>query len=610
MKRLLVLSLIAIAACTSRMTSVDVVPNGSGAVVRGVVTDNTGAPLPGVTVTLDRHAAETDQNGMYEFRSVSPGTHPLLISLEGFNTVTMRVNVSDGKALTLQTRLKMAGVSEAITVTASAPAGEAFTFVAAPPPPPVTPMGTASTAINYAAPEALHPSPNYAPITEKGFIDARKETTTTFSIDVDGASYANVRRFLTANLMPNRDAVRIEEMVNYFTYSYPPPAAGSALGVTTEIAGCPWEPSHRLLRIGIQGKTIDAWKLAPNNLVFLLDVSGSMEPPQRLPLIKSAMRLLVDQLRPEDTVGIVVYAGAAGVALEPTSDKSAIIAALDRLSAGGATAGGAGIEAAYKLAEEHFSPSANNRVILGTDGDFNVGVTRLEELTNLIESKRHKGIYLTCLGVGNDNFDDALLESLADKGNGNYYYLDTIDEAKKVFINQLQGTLVAVAKDVKLQLEFNPAIVSSYRQIGYEDRTLANKDFEDDTKDAGELGSGHSVTALYEIAASGTGKVADLRVRYKEPSSEVSQLITSQVNDDGKSIYAASSDLQFAAAVAEFGMLLRGSNDRGSATYADVAALARAMRGPDLEGYRDEFLRMVDTSRTLSGEKPQAIAGK
>jgi Ca-activated chloride channel family protein len=462
--------------------------------------------------------------------------------------------------------------------------------------------GVAGGLIYQVAAPPPPPTAHYAPIAENGFIDASRERVTTFSIDVDGASYANVRRFLSANQIPPPDAVRIEEMLNYFTYSYPPPKDGRPFAVTTEVAGCPWQSSHRLLRVGIQGKTLDGWKLAPNNLVFLLDVSGSMQPPERLPLIKSALRLLVDQLRGDDSVAIVVYAGAAGLVLPPTTDKQAILAALDQLQAGGSTAGGQGIELAYKVAEESFASDRNNRVILATDGDFNVGVTSTDDLTRLIEEKRKKGIYLTCIGVGTDNLNDALMESLADKGNGNYYYLDTLNEAKKVFVQQLQGTLVAIAKDVKVQLEFNPALVSSYRQIGYEDRALANKDFEDDSKDAGELGSGHSVTALYEIEARGAGEIATLRLRYKEPSSENSQLITTAVRDNGTSIYTASPDMQFAAAVAEFGMLLRNSKYKGSATYADVLSLARAMRGSDLEGYREELLRMVETSRALAAD--------
>jgi len=620
MKRLALVLLLLFAFCTSQSTKVeptyvDLVPQNTGAAVRGVVTTPQGTPLPGVTVTLGARTIVTDAKGVYEFRGVAPGTYPLTIELAGFNRDSVRVRVVDGKLLRLKTTLN-AAVTESITVTAQSPLGEAGGVIGgvaytAATPPPSAPMTATIARMPAAIPqEAPRNTANYAHIVENGYIDARKETTTTFSVDVDGASYANVRRFLSANLVPNPNAVRIEEMLNYFTYSYPQPTDGRPFSVTTEVASCPWQPNHRLLRVGIQGRSTEAWKLAPNNLVFLLDVSGSMQPPQRLPLLKSAFRLLVNELRAQDTVSIVVYAGAAGVVLPPTSgaDKATILATLDRLQSGGSTAGGQGIELAYKTAEESFSANANNRVILATDGDFNVGVTSIDSLTKLIEDKRKKGIYLTCIGVGDDNFNDALMESLADKGNGNYYYLDTLNEAKKVFVNQLQGTLVAIAKDVKVQLEFNPAMVSSYRQIGYEDRALANKDFNDDTKDAGELGSGHSVTALYEIETTGTGKIAELRLRYKEPSSDTSQLITTAVSDDGKSIYAATPDSQFAAAIAEFGMLLRHSQYKGSATYADVLSLARAMRGSDLEGYREEFLRMVETSRTLSGEAPTAIA--
>lgn len=616
MKRLAIGILFLFAACSAHVSNVDLVPPGTGSIVRGVVTAD-GTPLPGVTVTLGTKTAVTDAAGRYEFRAVAPGTYPMTVELAGFRREIVRVRVADGKVLRLQTELKVSQVAESITVTAAAPpvlggveqgvvggvvGGIAFNAAAK-----AAPYRTAAYGIIETKPTAT-----YAPIAENGFIDARKEPTTTFSIDVDGASYANVRRFLTANQMPPADAVRVEEMVNYFTYTYAAPSGGRPLAAAADVAGCPWNPDHRLLRVGIQGKSVDAWKLAPNNLVFLLDVSGSMTPPQRLPLLKSAFRLLVEQLRAEDSVAIVVYAGAAGVVLPPTSgaDKHTILAALDRLQAGGSTAGGAGIELAYKTAEEHFSPAANNRVILATDGDFNVGVSNIATLTKTIEEKRKEGIYLTCIGVGDDNLNDALMESLADKGNGNYYYLDTVKEAEKVFVRQLQGTLVAVAKDVKIQLEFDPAVVSSYRQIGYEDRALANKDFADDTKDAGELGSGHSVAALYEIATTGRGRIGELRLRYKEPSSETSQLITAVVNDEGKSIYEAAPDLQFAAAVAEFGMLLRGSQYKGSATYADVLSLARAMRGSDLEGYREEFLRMIESSRTLAGDTRPAIAGR
>ncbi|HEY2321374.1 MAG TPA: VWA domain-containing protein, partial [Thermoanaerobaculia bacterium] len=452
------------------------------------------------------------------------------------------------------------------------------------------------------------PAPEqYSAINEHAFVDTGKEATTTFAIDVDRASYANVRRMLTHNQLPPADAVRLEEMVNYFTYSYPQPSGSDPFSITAEVSGCPWDPTHRLMRIGIQGRNLDEWKMAPNNLVFLLDVSGSMMPSERLPLIKSAFRLLVDKLRAEDSVSIVVYAGNAGLVLPPTSgaDKPAIFAALDRLQAGGSTAGGAGIELAYKVATDNFKPDGNNRVILATDGDFNVGISSIDDLEKFIEEKRKSGVFLTTIGVGDDNYRDSVLETLADKGNGNYAYLDSMNEAKKVFERELTGTLVTIAKDVKVQLTFDRSRVASYRQLGYEDRALENKDFEDDTKDAGELGAGHSVTALYEIvpvANAPQGEIASIKLRYKDPKGETSKLVASSAIDTGTSAYAASADMQFAAAVAEFAMLLRKSPHKGTSSYADVAALARASHGADLDGTREELLRLVDTSRALSGE--------
>ncbi len=458
--------------------------------------------------------------------------------------------------------------------------------------------------------EAAHPT--YAKIEEHDFFNTDKNAITTFSIDVDRASYANIRRFLAHNQLPPPDAVRIEEMVNYFTYALPQPKGDDPFSITTEVSGCPWNPQHRLMRVAIQGRNLDEWKMAPNNLVFLLDVSGSMSPPERLPLIKSAFRLLVERLRPQDKVSIVVYAGAAGVVLPPTSgaDKAAILASLDRLQAGGSTAGAQGIELAYKMAEESFNSDGNNRVILATDGDFNVGTSSIDDLQKLIEEKREKKIFLTTIGVGDDNYRDDMLEMLADKGNGNYAYLDSMKEAEKVFKSELTGTLVTIAKDVKVQIQFDPARVESYRQIGYENRALENKDFEDDTRDAGELGAGHSVTALYEIVPKmkSNGSIAAVRLRYKQPTGDVSKLITSSVVDEGVSEYAASADMKFAAAVAEFGMLLRNSPHKAKASYEDVASLARSARGADIDGYRDELLRMVDTSQSLMA--PNRVASE
>ena len=450
--------------------------------------------------------------------------------------------------------------------------------------------------------------PEHATVEEKAFVLTKDETTTTFAIDVDRASYANIRRYLSQGMLPPPEAVRIEEMINYFEYDYPQPTGNVPFSITTEVAGCPWESGHRLLRIGIQGAQLDPWRMAPNRLVFLLDVSGSMSPPQRLPMIQSAFRVLVNQLRAEDTVAIVVYAGASGLVLPPTSgaDKETILAALGALAAGGATAGGQGIELAYKIAQENFDPKANNRVILATDGDFNVGISSLEDLQKLIEAKRDSGIFLTTLGVGDDNYRDSVLEVLADKGNGNYSYLDSLQEAEKVFKKELTGTLVTIAKDVKVQLEFNPELVASYRQIGYENRALANEDFDDDTKDAGELGAGHSVTALYEIvpvSPKATGSIATVRLRYQEPRGSVSRLITASAIDQGTSEYAASPDLQFAAAVAEVGMLLRDSPNKGDATFAQAMKLARIARGSDMDGLRAEFIQLTDTARAMKGRK-------
>lgn len=445
-------------------------------------------------------------------------------------------------------------------------------------------------------------------VEEKSFVLTKDETTTTFAIDVDRASYANIRRYLAQGMLPPPSAVRIEEMINYFEYDYPQPAGDVPFSITTEVAGCPWESNHRLLRIGIQGAQLEPWRMAPNRLVFLLDVSGSMSPPQRLPMLQSAFRVLVNQLRAEDTVAIVVYAGASGLVLPPTSgaDKETIFAALGSLAAGGSTAGGEGIELAYKVAQENFDPKANNRVILATDGDFNVGISSLEDLQKLIEKKRDSGIFLTTLGVGDDNYRDSVLELLADKGNGNYSYLDSLQEAEKVFKKELTGTLVTIAKDVKVQLEFNPELVASYRQIGYENRALANEDFDDDTKDAGELGAGHSVTALYEIvpvSPKATGAIATVRLRYQEPRGSASRLITASAIDHGTSEYAASADLQFTAAVAELGMLLRDSPNKGDATFAEAMKLARISRGTDMDGLRAEFIQLADTARAMKGRK-------
>jgi Ca-activated chloride channel family protein len=446
---------------------------------------------------------------------------------------------------------------------------------------------------------------SYAEISENSFVPTAEAALSTFAIDVDTASYSNVRRFLNDGALPPHDAVRVEELINYFNYEYPVPDGEVPFSVTSEIADCPWNTEARLVHIGLQARELASDQLPARNLVFLLDVSGSMESPDKLPLLRRAMKLMVETLDEDDRVAIVVYAGAAGVVLEPTSgaDQQAIMAALDRLRAGGSTNGGAGIERAYDLARQNFEPGAINRVILATDGDFNVGTTSERELERLIEHERESGVFLSVLGLGTGNLQDSTMELLADKGNGNYAYLDSIAEARKVLVEEAGGTLVTVAKDVKIQVEFDPDQVESYRLIGYENRLLDERDFEDDRKDAGEIGAGHSVTAMYEIVLADQvaprEPVAELRLRYRQPNGDQSQLITFPVVDGGTTLADSSDDFRFAAAVAEFGMLLRDSAHRGTASWAQAKALAEGALGRDRGGHRHEFLGMLSKAEDL-----------
>lgn len=462
---------------------------------------------------------------------------------------------------------------------------------------------------------------DYSRIYENEFLEARNNPLSTFSIDVDSASYANVRRFIMQNTLPPKDAVRIEEMINYFRYDYPQPDDGHAFSITTEAAPCPWNPEHTLVMIGLQGQQMAVSNLPPNNLVFLIDVSGSMDEPNKLPLVKAALRLLVNELRPQDRVALVVYAGAAGVVLDatPGSEKARILAALEQLQAGGSTAGGEGIQLAYKIAKQNFITGGNNRVILATDGDFNVGVSSDAELVRMIEEKRGDGIYLTVLGFGMGNYKDNKMEQLADKGNGNYAYIDSLMEAKKVLVNEMGGTLLTIANDVKLQIEFNPAAVKAYRLIGYENRMLKAEDFNNDKKDAGELGAGHSVTAFYEIVpASSTQTFASVdalkyqtsvpqtsdelltvKFRYKRPGETNSVLLTKVLGAAVAKDRMPSETFRFASAVAEFGLVLRDSEFKGSASLSNVLARARGSKGADHEGYRAEFIRMVEHAELL-----------
>jgi Ca-activated chloride channel family protein len=470
----------------------------------------------------------------------------------------------------------------------------------------------------------------YDSISENGYHAVGDEPLSTFSIDVDTASYANVRRFLTDGQRPPAGAVRIEELINYFPYAYPQPEGGVPFSVTTDVTKAPWNPSLLLARVGLQGREIAKEALPPTNLVFLIDVSGSMNSEAKLPLLKRSLVRLVDELREGDRVAIVTYAGASGLALESTdaADKAAIREAIEGLGAGGATNGASGIRLAYDTAREHFLKEGNNRVVLCTDGDFNVGTTSRSELVDLIEEKRESGVFLSVLSFGTGNLKDSAMEQLADKGNGNYAYIDSAMEGEKVLVEQMGGTLFTIAKDVKIQVEFNPANVAGYRLIGYENRVLAKEDFNDDTKDAGEIGAGHSVTALYEIVPVGGtvpgvasvdalkyqlpetrdwqsphNDLFTVKLRYKEPDGEVSKLIERVVGPEVVGFDEAPEDLRFAAAVAAYGMKLRGSEHAGDLGWTDVQRIARGAMGADPGSYRAEFLTLVERAERVETEE-------
>jgi Ca-activated chloride channel family protein len=495
----------------------------------------------------------------------------------------------------------------------------------------------AGRAVAPPAIDGTHPGDRYGTILENPFRTVTEAPLSTFSIDVDTASYAKARRYVLENrMLPPPDAVRIEEFVNYFDYDYAPPAAGGApFSAHVEVAGCPWQPKHRLVRVGLKGRVIENDRRPASNLVFLLDVSGSMAPEDRLPRVRRAMRMLVEQLGENDRVAIVVYASAEGLVLPSTLglNKDTILSALDNLQAGGSTNGGAGIQLAYRVATDNFIKGGTNRVILCTDGDFNVGVTSTDQLEQIAAEKAETGVFLSVLGFGFGNHNDQMLERLAGRGNGNYAYIDSEEEAKKVLVDQMGGTLVTIAKDVKIQIEFNPRLVGAYRLIGYEDRLLAAEDFNDDTKDAGEIGAGHTVTALYELAppagagepappageegvdplkyqaplapteAAATGELLTLKLRYKDPDGRTShEPLVFAVSDSGRAFGQASGDFKFATAVASFGMLLRHSSYRGNATYAAVLEIAQEAQGPDKHGYRKAFLELVRATQGVAGQ--------
>jgi Ca-activated chloride channel family protein len=572
--------------------------------ITGTVSDETG-PLPGVNVFVKGSTAgvTTDFSGKYSI--IAHEGDFLVFSYVGYNDVEKEV----GKNNIIDVVMTGGAVLDEVVVTSFAIKRNRL-------------FGS-TKGVRIRGRNSGYQEPNnesYSGITENIFKSPQKEPLSTFSIDVDRASYSNVRRMIQNGEDIPKDAVKIEEFINYFHYDYAQPKTDDPFAIYTEVAQCPWNDKHQLVKIGLQGKVIPQENLPAANLVFLLDVSGSMNSANKLPLVKSVMKLLVNQLREKDKVSIVVYAGAAGVVLKPTSgiNKSVILEALDNLSTGGSTAGGAGIKLAYDLAQRHFIEGGNNRVILATDGDFNVGISSEKDLEQLIVNKRETGIFLTVLGFGRGNYKDNKMETLADKGNGNHAYIDTMKEAQKVFGEEFGGTLNTIAKDVKLQVEFNPLIVQGYRLIGYENRLLNDEDFEDDTKDAGELGSGHTVTALYEIIPHGvdsqfTKKIPTLKYskrdinnnfdnelltvkfRYKKPNERKSKLLEKTIPYEVISFENTSADFQFASAVAMFGMLLRESEFVGETNYENVLEIAKKSKGNDENGYRSEFIQLVKT---------------
>jgi len=592
------------------------------AVVYGLISDETGAVLPGVTVTAvststnETRNTTTDAGGRYQMQ-VPLGPLQLSAELMGFKKLVMKTSTAAGRALEWSPPLGLAAQTETIEVV-----GGSYKYRAD--------RGRDGASWSRAAPE--HNTESYAYRKDSDFRDVAAAPLSTFSIDVDRASYANVRRFLNGGGLPPADAVRIEEMLNYFPYEYAPPSDGRPFAAHVEIAPAPWKPEHRLVRIGLKAKEVARADRPAGNLVFLIDVSGSMTPANKLPLVQQALALLVDQLDERDRVGIVVYAGAAGMVLAPTTAdrKEEIRQAIERLRAGGSTNGGEGIRLAYELAAQNLVPGGVNRVILATDGDFNVGLTDEGGLVRFVQEKATTGVFLSVFGFGMGNYKDQTLEALADKGDGNYAYIDTLLEARKAFVEELTSTLVTVAKDVKIQVDWNPAHVRSYRLIGYENRLLNDEDFNDDAKDAGEVGAGHQVTALYEIvppkvpspasrvdplvfskprqatAASKSGEVFRLKLRYKAPEGGPSQRLEWPIRqDDGAPEMSA--DFRFASAVAAFGMLLRGSPHAGQATPETVRGLAAGSLGPDRSGYRAEFLSLLAKAEPSLAQRARAV---
>ncbi len=645
MKKLLLLSAGAVMIITGIILASDfnqtepIAFTGTGS-ISGTITDaGLQTPIANAGITINKYTEIfTDALGHFELKNLESGNYSVAIQAKGYASNSVKFELADGEnkildiALEIQIDKDVQSMDHGEDVEVIKLRKEAKSDMegiysngyAAP-----TSSGTVYLMDEISEPEygGNFNTESYNTINENIFKDVIGNPLSTFSIDVDNASYSNIRRYINYGQTPPKDAVRIEEMINYFDYAYTQPKGKDPFSINYEMSECPWNTETKLIMVGLQGKEIDYSKAAPSNLVFLIDVSGSMGDANKLPLVKQSLIYLIDNLKETDRIALVVYAGAAGLVLPstPVSQKQTIKDAINHLESGGSTAGGAGIELAYKTAVENLMKDGNNRVILCTDGDFNIGSSSDGEMTRLIEEKRKTGVYLTICGFGMGNYKDSKMETIANNGNGNYFYIDDEKESQKVFGTDMRGTLFTIAKDVKIQIEFNPAQVESYRLIGYENRLLNKEDFNNDLKDAGELGAGHRVTALYEVKlrkasyepkgmqdkqteeelkyqttqvnekAYVTDEILTLKLRYKAPGSEVSELIEKPLANSMIPFSATSDNFRFASAVVEFGMLLRDSEFKGDASYDEVVKIANSARGMDKYGYRDEFITLVKT---------------
>ena len=619
-----------------------VVADSLGTIQGSVRTNGTPAR---VTITCGNvtKTTMTDPAGNFSIGGLPAGACTVSASASGFQNGATNVTVAGGSMASVSLTLRAAPTpkpppkADPVPVMAEPTAEKGRMYkpsAVAPtmPSPPARYRGQGAMRTPSPSPGPLvmdgdpaHNTEAYDKIDDNPFFTVRARPLSTFSVDVDTASYANMRRFVTAGNLPPKDAVRVEEMINYFSYDYPQPQKGEPFSITTDVTQSPWNAKLKLVRVGLKAPAIEDAQVPARNLVFLIDVSGSMMSPNKLPLLKQSMNLLVAQMRPQDSISIVTYAGNAGLVLPPTTgrEKDTIRNAIFGLEPGGSTNGAAGIQLAYDQAEKQKSKGGINRVILATDGDFNVGTTDQGSLIRLIEERREKGVFLTVLGFGMGNYKDSTLEKLADKGNGNHAYIDTLDEARKVLVKEAGATLVTVAKDVKLQIEFNPTVVAGYRLIGYENRVLKDEDFNDDKKDAGDIGAGHSVTALYEIVPAGTevpggakvddlkyqsktvpnanattGEMMTVKIRYKQPDGKTSKLLSRAVPNQTVEYAKTPVDLRWATAIAGFGMLLRDSPHRGNLSWTQVQAMAEGAVGTDTDGYRKQAIELIKRAST------------